>query len=529
MAPRSSHSAALKALVPALLEFERAPGRYALALREPRPLFDATLAVMQLAAGRAVEGLPPLKPGQHTGAIQQAARFFVRTVLLRPGADHYSLLGLAPDFEPATLLRDHYRLMIRLTHPDFAASGGAWPADAASRINIANDVLGSVVKRAEYDARLKNVAGASPLAQALVPTVPVVPELEKPWAETRQAARTDAHTAASATAARLGRETLERAARRHRKIVLAGVGAAGCVALLWALTPGGTDGSLVAQRRAKAPDAAPLATADPRQRLAPAVEPEGSALARAKAWLANQAEAPGDTSPASPAASASPPAAAASLPAPVVAAPPMAKAEPVADAKGARVKPAPPAKPANSANSAKQVKPADAAVVAPAVAGKESPANAPDDQERLTLGMDPHLSLSTQPAPAAPPVAWAGNPLTMAQVQPKLAQVLSGLKSGKGENVLQWLEGPWRENPAARDFLNNYQLALAGHSVVQLGKVRLRSRSLDQQLVVDGVVELYLQGGNAEPHIKELQMSAHFLPRDGNGQPMLTQVVLKHP
>jgi hypothetical protein len=59
--------------------------------------------------------------------------------------------------------------------------------------------------------------------------------------------------------------------------------------------------------------------------------------------------------------------------------------------------------------------------------------------------------------------------------------------------------------------------------------VRLRSRSLDQLLVVDGVVELYLQGGNAEPHIKELQMSAHFLPRDGNGQPMLTQVVLKHP
>ena len=130
----------LNELVPALLDFEKRPGRYRLALREPGILFEQPHAVLLLAAGRAVKGLTPLKPGPQANAVQQAARYFVRAAMLRPNADHYTLLGLTPGFDPQTL-RDHYRLMIRLTHPDFAASGEAWPADAASRINIAHDVL----------------------------------------------------------------------------------------------------------------------------------------------------------------------------------------------------------------------------------------------------------------------------------------------------------------------------------------------------------------------------------------------------
>ena len=34
-------------LLPALLDFERSPGRYRVVLREPRPLFEHTLAVLQ--------------------------------------------------------------------------------------------------------------------------------------------------------------------------------------------------------------------------------------------------------------------------------------------------------------------------------------------------------------------------------------------------------------------------------------------------------------------------------------------------
>ncbi|QHE88551.1 J domain-containing protein [Hydrogenophaga sp. BPS33] len=123
-----------------LLDFERSPGRYPVALREPRPLFDHVHSVMQLAAGRPVDGLRVAAANEHE--LQRAARFFVRTVLLRPGADPLTLLGLHPGFEPEQL-REHYRLMIRLTHPDFVAQGERWPADAATRINLAKDMLSS--------------------------------------------------------------------------------------------------------------------------------------------------------------------------------------------------------------------------------------------------------------------------------------------------------------------------------------------------------------------------------------------------
>ncbi|MCW5668996.1 MAG: J domain-containing protein [Hydrogenophaga sp.] len=125
-------------LLPALLAFERAPGRYPVARREPRPLFAHIDSVMRLAAGRVVEGLPA--DASSNLDLRRAARFFVRTVMLRPGADPYTVLGLTPAFEPAQL-REHHRLMIRLTHPDFEAAGERWPAGAAARVNLAKDLL----------------------------------------------------------------------------------------------------------------------------------------------------------------------------------------------------------------------------------------------------------------------------------------------------------------------------------------------------------------------------------------------------
>ena len=135
-------------LVDALFDFEALPGRYPLTLREPRALFDRSRDVLVLAAGRAVPGLA--LESVEVARAQKAACFFIRTALLRPGADHYTLLGLEPGFHKDAL-RNHYRMLMRLTHPDFAAASSAWPANAATRINQANDVLASDAGRAAYD------------------------------------------------------------------------------------------------------------------------------------------------------------------------------------------------------------------------------------------------------------------------------------------------------------------------------------------------------------------------------------------
>lgn len=142
-------------------------------------------------------------------------------------------------------------------------------------------------------------------------------------------------------------------------------------------------------------------------------------------------------------------------------------------------------------------------------------------------GMGANAEPAALAVAAIEPKAPAEAPLTMARVQPKLAQVLSGLESGRGENVTQWLDGHWRDHPAANAFVKNYTQLVAGQRVVQLGQVRLRSRLVAEQFVVDGVVELYVQDSGAVQHVKRLQVSAYFVPK--GGQAMLTQVVLNRP
>ncbi|WP_137922399.1 J domain-containing protein [Hydrogenophaga sp. 2FB] len=159
-----------------LLDFERSPGRYPVALREPRPLFDHIDSVMLIAAGRPVEGLRVAPANEHE--LNRAARFFVRTVMLRPGADPLTLLGLSPGFEPEQL-REHYRLMIRLTHPDFVAQGERWPADAATRINLAKDLLSAPRKPTGHTAAPRASVDAAPVAMASAPMRPR-PLLPKP-------------------------------------------------------------------------------------------------------------------------------------------------------------------------------------------------------------------------------------------------------------------------------------------------------------------------------------------------------------
>lgn len=162
----SAGSVSPEVLWEALLAFQQSPGRHAVARGEPRLLFDQVLDILHLAADRPVSSDVRNTP---SAPVRQAARFFVRTAMLRPGATHYEVMGVHPGSDPS-VLREHYRILIRLTHPDFARKDVRWPDDAAARVNLAHDVLSSSVKRAEYDSQLQARQTVGPAPKPTAPT-----------------------------------------------------------------------------------------------------------------------------------------------------------------------------------------------------------------------------------------------------------------------------------------------------------------------------------------------------------------------
>lgn len=480
-------------LLPALLDFERSPGRYRVVLREPRPLFEHTLAVLQLAVGRSVDGLADLahEPAQ-TDELKRAARFFVRTVLLRPGVDHYTLLGLAPGCE-ADELREHYRLMIRLTHPDFAAgSGEAWPTDAATRINQANDVLSSFERRSDYNAAL---ASTQPVASAAAGAAAAgaAKVAQKKPATPRSRVLTlrpkkDADAAVERTGPRVPRGV---------KIALASLGALGAATALLLNGPAGDSGSLAVR---KLPSVAN-----------PTLQAETSLVLAGGA----ASEAQVDTAPAS-------------NPAPV------AEPEPAApQPKPRRNRTNRELAAAKAAEGSASGAPGEAALslmmdtrmVAPvampvsmAVAAVPTPAPMP----RAAAPAPAPAALPAEPA--APAASRAALPApTLAQVQPALSNLVASLPSGRGENMAQWIDSGFRAHPDTGRFVGRFNQLLAGLRVTQLGHVRFSSRTQGVQLVVDGVIGLHTQDMNNEARVRDLHLRAFFQPQDG--QAVLTHLV----
>lgn len=115
----------------ALLSFARAPGRWRLQAGEPAVLFASVPRILLL-AGTAREPDP---------ALRAAALLFIRVGLLYPHASARAVFGYAPGADTVGL-KERYRLLARLTHPDRAAAVAVqWPEGTAARVNLAYQVL----------------------------------------------------------------------------------------------------------------------------------------------------------------------------------------------------------------------------------------------------------------------------------------------------------------------------------------------------------------------------------------------------
>ncbi|MDB5883934.1 MAG: hypothetical protein JWR74_105 [Polaromonas sp.] len=480
-------------LIAALFEFEALPGRYPLTLREPRMLFERSRDVMLLASGRAVKGLALDFP--EIARVQRAACFFVRTALLRPGADHYTLMGLEPGFLKEDQ-RDHYRMLMRLTHPDFARASGAWPSDAATRINQANDVLASVMRRAEYDqSRAISGTGKMPVDSLAV----ILPR------------------------------PVERKNSAKRGWTLASMGV-GAIALTLTHWPDSMEDS-------HPPQVALLNFPAAATQIAPIV-PAKLVQAEKDAQAAKLAQAAKDVQAAK-LAQAAKDAEAAKLAqaAKEAQAARLAQAEKNAqsaklaqvekDAQAAKLAQA--AKYGQTAKLAQAAKDAQAAKLAraplieheshAAIAARSVQASGLAPENPVAPAVVAAVSfkppVSTLALPSSPSVSDSVGRPSMVDVQPALNRLIQAMQAGRGEELLHGLDRSLRQSRGAADLVNAYNFLVGGCTAVRLGPVQLRSRPSADQLAVDGVVQLVLQDHAPPSPVRELRLRALFSQRDG--------------
>jgi DnaJ-domain-containing protein 1 len=457
----------------ALLDFHRAPGRHMLALRQPALLFASVRDVLQLAGERSPDDDGPAP----APAIVQAARFFIRTALLQPGAGHYALLGLTTSADAAAV-KDRYRSMMRLMHPDFATGRADWPADAATRINQAYEVLSSPERRRAYDDELTAAPAES--------TARVSREIAKAQPAPRRAAqprRGDSRTVL-------------------RRLAL-GFGGLGAVALAAMWLASGDRDSLVQRATTKVSEAPSLLGKSSSDNAAPD-QGLSAVIARALPSMLATPTLPGASNRAP-----EPPAAAPS-PAPVAeaAAPAKPASEPAVTSTVFATTPVLAPGPAT---------PPPAAAAVPVIAA--STALAPAAQAAAVAAPVRRVPLlaSAAAARAAPSVPTG---LSMAEVHPLVMQLLQEIESGWGDNLIATLDFGARRTPGAQALARQLDTLCEGVRPVKIAKVDLKGEPRDGQLVVTG--QVVLQVRDSSTPTRRFALQAEFSQRDG--APVLTRL-----
>ena len=572
---------ALRQLIDTLYDFESLPGRYPLSLREPRILFDGSHDVLLLAAGRPVEGLAPGLADMPR--LKRAACFFVRTAMLRPGANHYTVLGLEQGFSKNSL-RLHYRILIRLTHPDFVGTNEAWPIGSATRINLAHDVLSSAIRQAEYNLTLagsekRRVLPVHGLAAVLPRPVAHGNTLFKyrAWAfvgagffallllgilwpansddtHQRRVAQIDLPDSSGSAAAEP--RNAARSAVQRQVISAPTVSASSSRSAdkaskdLTASVIRDDDGSAASQQapqarqiqvasastKAKDAEIAKLAQAEKLAQLAQQAKVAKLAqsvkaaqdaklveVARAAALkelqLAHESKLAQAKLTALAAQTLQDTRAATLLVQTAKAAQEVQASKLVKEEKAA--------KQAQTALLLQASKTAQASLEFKAVKSSQLARSIQETQLTLTARLPnkaevlatevvsmPWNAASVKPLPIQSVSDAAAKP-NLVDAQPALNQLIQSMQAGRGEDLLRGLERSVSRSSGASDLVNAYNLLIGGSRAVRVGRVQLRSRPAGDQLTVDGVVQLILQDQGQPLPVRELQLRAAFVMRDG--------------
>ena len=564
---QADRTVALRQLIVTLFDFESLPGRYPLSLREPRILFDGSHDVLLLAAGRPVKGLA--FDLIDMSRLKRAASFFIRTAMLRPGSDHYTVLGLDHGFSENSL-RLHYRILIRLTHPDFVGNGEAWPTGSATRINLAHDVLSSATRQAEYN---RTVPGGE--KRRILPVHSLAAVLPRPVAHgnTLFKYRAGAFVSAGFLALLLlgtlwpanSDDTHQRrvaqielpntpgsaAAESHNSLRSAVQHQATSTPTVSASSSGSLDKAskdlgaraVSASREAKEAEIAKLAQVEKLAqlaqqakvaKLAQSVKAEQDvrmaevvqAATLKDLQSAHEATLVGAKVTAIASQTLSEARTAALLAQTAKAAREVQPSKLVSEEKTAKL--------AQTALLQQASKTAHASLEFKAIKSTQYARSIQETQLAPTALLTNNAEMSatevaSMTGNAAPVkllpiqtvIDTAAKP-NLVDAQPALNQLIQSMQAGRGEDLLRGLERSVSRSSGASDLVNAYNLLIGGSRSVRVGRVQLRSRPTGDQLTVDGVVQLILQDVGQPLPVRELQLRAAFVMRDG--QAVMTEL-----
>ncbi len=139
------------------LAFYRSPLRFPELLRGQFELPPGADLVLRTASGDLTAVNPLVSPALTAEELRRAALFFVEQAFFAQRANHYRVLGLTPRASPEQI-KEHYRLLMHLFHPDRQERQQSWTDGYAKRINQAYRLLHNPEARRTYDATLGSAA-----------------------------------------------------------------------------------------------------------------------------------------------------------------------------------------------------------------------------------------------------------------------------------------------------------------------------------------------------------------------------------
>ncbi len=135
-----------------LFWYARKPSRYQTeGRRRDAPRLDPEV-ILRLALGRPVKFADATwNVPSKVDALQQASKAYVRHMFFRPDPTPYQVLGLDPGAPPEAI-KETFRLLMQLVHPDRQGEKRRWPDACAAQANWAYSTLRDQATRRTFEA-----------------------------------------------------------------------------------------------------------------------------------------------------------------------------------------------------------------------------------------------------------------------------------------------------------------------------------------------------------------------------------------